>query len=84
MRSFVSLENGIMPTEEWVELQFDWDCALEYTMVSINGTCVGSMPKLEQGNGLSYVRVFAAEIGEGIQVGSMSSMFKTVKDVVQP
>ncbi|WP_167859463.1 sialidase family protein [Paenibacillus cymbidii] len=71
---YVLLERGQLPADEWAELRIEWDCTYGNAAVSVNGVFANTLPQLEQGDGISYVRLFAAEVGEGIQVGSMNSL----------
>ncbi|MEF2245156.1 sialidase family protein [Paenibacillus sp. IITD108] len=62
-----------LESHQWAELTLKWDCRQEHANVLLNGESVGVLPQLEQGRGISYVRLHMAEASGGLQIKSIKS-----------
>lgn len=58
---------------KWYDLAISWDCIMELAAITVDGTAAGTLPKLEQGDGISYIRLFAASEGGGLLVDRIDS-----------
>ncbi|MBP1994065.1 sialidase family protein [Paenibacillus eucommiae] len=53
-----------MELDCWEEITLRWDCSQEHANLSLNGQSIGVLPQLEQGRGISYVRLNIPAAGE--------------------
>lgn len=61
-----------LPLESWFELALRWNSRRSWAVLSLNGKPIGTLPKLEEGSGASYLRV--AVLGTtGLEIGGMRS-----------
>lgn len=52
-----------LPLGKWFDFMIAWNCDRSSALVFVDGKAVGTLPKLEEGQGLSYIRLTA--LGEG-------------------
>ncbi|GAA3410956.1 sialidase family protein [Paenibacillus hodogayensis] len=57
----------------WYDLVIRWDCMMEMATIRVDGKEAGTILKLEQGDGVSYIRLFAAGVGGGLRVDRIKS-----------
>ncbi len=61
-----------LPVGRWFELRILWNSRRSWAVVSADGRPIGTMPKLEEGSGISYLRVAALGTA-GLKIGGIRS-----------
>ena len=69
LRTNVKLERG-----KYVDVRIYWDCRHEHANLYLDNVCVGVLPQLEQGKGISYIRIHMAEAGGELRVESINTV----------
>ena len=61
-----------LPSGEWFDLKIVWNCKRSSALVYVDGRAVGTLPKLEEGEGISYCRAVAMA-GGGLEIRGIAS-----------